>query len=39
MFIGLHVMCPLFWSDFNESWSFSADFSKNAQISNCIKII
>ena len=26
MYIGLHVKCPLFLSDFNETRIFSADF-------------
>ena len=30
----IHVRCPLFLSDFNETWIFLADFSKNTQISN-----
>ena len=40
MYIGLHVKCPLFLSDFNETRFFSTDFrkKKNPQISNFIKI-
>jgi hypothetical protein len=38
MYIGLHVNYSLFLSDFNEIWIFSADFSKNIQILNLIKI-
>jgi len=26
MYIGLHVKYPLFMSDFNTSWIFSAEF-------------
>jgi len=22
IYIDLHVTCPLFWSDFNETWNF-----------------
>jgi hypothetical protein len=29
--IGLHVMCPLFLSDFNETAILSADFRKILQ--------
>jgi hypothetical protein len=28
MYIGLHVKCPLFLSDFNESWIFSTEFDE-----------
>jgi hypothetical protein len=28
MHTGLHVKCPLFLSDFNETWIFSAQFRK-----------
>jgi len=28
MYIGYHVMCPLFLFDFNESCNFSTDFRK-----------
>jgi len=28
MYIGLHVKYPLFLSDSNETWIFSADFQK-----------
>jgi hypothetical protein len=34
-----HVKYPLFLSDFNESWIFRADFLKNIQISNFVKIL
>jgi hypothetical protein len=32
MFIGLHVNCPLFLSDFNEREIFSTDFEKYSNI-------
>ena len=32
MCIGLHVNCPLFLSDFNETGIFSTDFEKYANI-------
>jgi len=38
MYIGLHVKCPVFLSDFHETWIFSTIFSKNIQISNFMKI-
>jgi len=28
MYIGLHVKCPSFLSDYNSTWSFSADLRK-----------
>jgi hypothetical protein len=37
MYIGLHVKCPLFLSDCNETRILSG-FSKNSQISNFMKI-
>jgi len=37
MYIGFHVKCPLFLSDFNETWIFPY-FSKNNQISNFMKL-
>jgi len=36
--IGLHVKCPLFLSDLNETLIFSTDFRKILQISNFMKI-
>jgi hypothetical protein len=36
--IGLHIMFPLFLSDFNETLIFSIEFLINPQISNIIKI-
>ena len=38
MYIGLHVKYRLLWSDFNKTLLLSIDFSKNTQITNCIKI-
>ena len=38
IWIALHVKYRLFLSDFNESWTFSSDFSKNTQISSLIEI-
>jgi len=39
MSVGLHVRYPLFLSDFNETQTFSTDFSKNIQIQNFMKIL
>jgi hypothetical protein len=36
MCIGLHIMCPLLFSDISESLIFSTDFRK---ISNFVKIL
>jgi hypothetical protein len=38
MHIGLHVECPIFLLEFNETWIFLTDFSKNIQMSNLMKI-
>jgi len=32
MYIGAHVKCPLFWSDWNETWIFWTDFRKYSNI-------
>jgi hypothetical protein len=32
MYIGLHVKCPLFLSDFNENGIFSTVFRKHSNI-------
>jgi hypothetical protein len=37
-YVGLHAKYLLFLSDFNKSRIFSADFSKNLQITNFMKI-
>jgi hypothetical protein len=38
MYIGLHVRYLFFLSDFNETWTFAADFrKKKTQISNVMK--
>jgi hypothetical protein len=38
MYICLHVKYPLFLSEFNDTWIFSTDFSKNPYILNFMKI-
>ena len=37
-YVGLHVKCPLFFSDFNETLIFSVYFRKNTQKPHSIKI-
>ena len=32
MYIGLHVKCTPFFSDFSETWITSRDFSRNNQM-------
>ena len=32
MYIGLHLNCPPFWSDFNETWFFRQIFEKSPNI-------
>jgi hypothetical protein len=39
MYIGVQVKYPLRLSDFNQTAIFLADFFKNTQISNFIKIL
>jgi hypothetical protein len=38
MYKRIHEQYPLFFSDFNESWTSSTDFFNNTQISDFIKI-
>jgi hypothetical protein len=38
MYIHIHVMYPLFLSDFNKTWIFSTYFAKNTQTSSLMKI-
>jgi len=38
MYIVLHVECPLFFSDFTETWVFLNRFKKNTEIPNFTKI-
>jgi hypothetical protein len=38
MYVGLHVKCPLFFSDFNETTMFSVDFLKILKTLNLMKI-
>ena len=39
MYIGLHVMCLLFLSDFSETWIFSTGLKKTSQKSIFMKIL
>jgi hypothetical protein len=39
IYIGLHVQCRLFLSDFNETLIFLTDFRKMFKISNSMKIL
>ena len=38
MYICFHVKYTLFLSDFNKTWIFRADFRKNTQMPNFMKI-
>ena len=38
MYIGVHLKCPLFLSDFKETRIFQIGFSNNPQISNFVEI-
>ena len=38
MYIGPHVMCRLFLSDFSETWIYSTVFSKDEEMLNLMKI-
>ena len=38
MYIGRNVKCPLFLSEFNESWIFLDRFSIDSQVPNFMKI-
>jgi hypothetical protein len=38
MYAGLQVKYSLFLSDFNKTWIFKTEFSKNIQILNFIRI-
>ena len=38
MYVGLHVKCPVFLFDFNESWIFFERFSNDIQMANFMKM-
>jgi hypothetical protein len=38
MYVGLHVKCPLFWPDINETFNFLKGNKQKIQTSNLMKI-